>query len=254
MSHTVAIVADAQIPFHDERSLDAVYSYLRALKPDEVIINGDWLDFPGLTTKFARSAASINNLSNELDEGRYTLGELRTAVGRNASMTYLEGNHEFRVSTLVNERADGLSSLLDHELSMPNLLGLDKLRIEYRPGWRDGTAFWQRDGLTVLHGNYHGAAAARRHWEMYGSCVFSHVHKPMVFGLGNISGPHKAISTGCLCNVSGPNMPPRGGTTAQTDWLQGIVVVRFAPSGIYNMFEVGINDHTLIGLDGKEYR
>lgn len=253
MTDRVAVVADHQIPFHDEAAIGAVNAYLRVLRPDLIIINGDFMDFPSLSTKFKRNHSDRGQLAVELAEGQRQLAALRKAA-RGADIIYNEGNHELRWRTYIEERADELSPLVPNWLNLKTALEMDKYGVEFREGWDTGGALWERGGLVVTHGNWHAkGTAARSHREYYGSALFSHVHRPTMDSVsGYDGGVHIARSTGCLCNVSGPNLPPRASTTPTADSVQGFAVVDFGATR-YQVHLLEVVEGVVLGLDGKEY-
>ena len=254
MTHTVLVVADHQIPYHDAAAIEAVHKYAKVLRPDEVIINGDFMDFPQLSTKFKRDRSMRYALEDDLALGKGVLKDLRKAVGKRAVITYLEGNHELRLRSFVKEQADALEPLLDSTLTVQHLLELDSMGIGFIPGWDTGSSYWERDGLMVTHGNWHAkTTAAKSHMNYYGSVLFSHVHRPTISGETPYTGtPRLARSTGCLCAVRGHQQPPRAGTTPGSDWVQGFAVIHFGLKR-YQVHILDIVDGIVTGLDGKEY-
>ncbi len=254
MTDNVVVVADQQIPFQDDAAIGAVNKYIHALKPDEIIINGDFMDFPTLSTKWAVKSVDRGQLIPQLETGKEHLRELRR-VAKRADIVYLEGNHDMRWRSYIEARADELSPLVPEWLNLSTALEMDKLGIEYRAGWDSGDAYWERAGLVVTHGNWHAkTSAARSHREYYGSALFSHVHRPTMDGVSGFDGSvHIARSTGCLCNVSGPNMPPRASTTPTADSVQGFALIQFGKSR-YQVHLLDVIDGVVLGLDGKEYR
>ena len=253
MAYTVVVLADHQIPFHDEKAIEAVNKYMRVLKPDEVVINGDMMDFPMLSTKFRRNHTTRYALQKDIDEGKYVL-KSHTKAAPKAKFEWLEGNHELRLRSFVQEQADAFEPLLETSLALPSLLGLRELGVEWTGGWDEGSALWERDGLVITHGNWHAkTTAAKNHMQYYGSVIFSHIHRPTIYAENDYTGtPHIARSIGCLCNVRGPKQPPRAGTTPGSDWVQGLGVIYFTKNR-YQVYTPDIIDGVLIGLDGKEY-
>jgi predicted phosphodiesterase len=253
MAYTVAVLADHQIPYHDEDAIEAVNKYLHVLKPDEIVINGDFMDFPMLSTKFKRNHTTRYALQTDIDEGKYVLQSHRKAAPK-AKITWLEGNHELRLRSFVEEQADAFEPLLDTSLAIPTLFELDKYKVDWVQGWDTGNALWERDGLRITHGSWHSkSSAAKSHMGYYGSVIFAHIHRPTIYGETDYSGvPQIARSVGCLCNVSGDKQPPRAGTTPGSDWIQGFGIVHFGAKR-YQVHSLDIINGTVIGLNGKEY-
>lgn len=254
MTDTIAVVSDHQIPFHDKASIAATNKYLKALKPDGVIINGDFMDFPALSLKFKRARADKGQIAEELEEGKQQLRDLRAAVGKNSDIWFLEGNHDMRWRTYIEERADELGPLVDDWLTLTTALELDKLNIEFRTGWDTGSAIWERDGLVVTHGSWHSkTSAAKNHRDHYGSALFAHIHRPTLDAKTTHDGRVQiARSTGALCNIHGDKLPPRASNTPSTDSVQGFAVIHFGATR-YQVHLLDIVNNTVTGLDGKEY-
>ena len=254
MAYTAVVIADHQIPYHDTDAIEALNKYIHAVKPDEIVINGDFMDFPMLSTKFRRNHTTRYALQQHLDEGKYVLKSHRKAAP-NAKITLLEGNHELRLRSFVEEQADALEPLLDTALSVESLLGLDEYGVDWIPGWDTGKAIWERDGLMITHGSWHSkSSAAKSHLAYYGSTIFAHIHRPTIAAETDFFGvPKIARSVGCLCNIAGDNQPPRAGTTPGSDWVQGFAVVHFGDTR-YQVHSMDIIKGEIIGLNGKTYR
>ena len=247
----VVVMSDEQVPFQDDRAIAVVHKYIRDVQPDVIIHNGDLLDFPGLTTKFARKQANRGTLRSELDTA---IGILKTErlYAPKAKIIVLEGNHEDRVRVLVEERADGLEPLLAGELSLARLLTAAELGVEVVGGYQNGTAYWEHNGLVVTHGSSSAKNAAEVMLNQEGSVVFGHTHHEALFARTNRDGPHKAWGFGCLCNVSGPNTPPRSGHSTVVNWQQGFGIIRFGRR-CYNVYPIGITNGGFVSPEGKEY-
>lgn len=247
--HKVLIVSDWQIPRHDTKALGAVLKFAKAWQPAEIIYNGDILDFPQLTTKYERRRLVENDIRDDIREFLVWDASFRAACPR-AKRVFLPGNHEARLEKLVLERADGLEGLLAAELSLPNLLASPGL--EVRGNYLAGTAYWERGGLIVTHGDVTDLALMARDW---GSVVLGHTHREAVYTYSSRAGmsriPHKAISTGALCNI-GADAPPGSRKTEMKNWTQGFAVAWFDRAG-YQAVPITIVEGRFIGPDGVRY-
>lgn len=245
----VLITGDWQVPYQDERAFSAMAKYARAWDPDLLILNGDILDFTTLTTKFVRSRTSRSDLVADV---RVFHGLLRRLSRRD--VVYLPGNHEQRLENLVMERADALAPLLDHELSLANVLQAEQHKMRVVGSWKRGTAVWQRQGLVVTHGHVDSPATApQAMWKQYGSVVYGHLHRELQWSLTNFMGSHKTQCLGCMCNIRGEMTPPSAKETELKDWTQGFGVVYFDSRG-YTVLPVMIPEGgSFIGPDGRRY-
>ena len=98
------IIADAQIgyernietgklkPFHDRKSMDVILKILSKNFFDEIVIDGDMLDFPEAST-FAQKPEFAMTMQPALNELSWYFSELRRLAPK-AKITYLNGNHE----------------------------------------------------------------------------------------------------------------------------------------------------------------
>jgi predicted phosphodiesterase len=164
---TALIVTDAQIwvgkdqdgdthNFHDQQAIDIVHQINKDNKPDDIIVVGDFLDFPTLS-RFKQEPAYQGTINPSLDEAHKTLAQMR-ADNPNANIKLLEGNHELRLRRYVNEEANKLQGVRRANTDEPSvldlrfLLRLDELGVEYLDGYPNGR-HWLNDRLKVVHGN-----------------------------------------------------------------------------------------------------
>ena len=111
---------------------------------------------------------------------------------------YLEGNHEARVSIFLLTHADALASL--SELSLPSLLKLKELRIDYLPSDR----ILRIGNLVATHGHLlKGTCSQFPARSLYlatkTNAICGHAHRPTFYQCRSITGDvYKTYSTGCL--------------------------------------------------------
>jgi hypothetical protein len=165
----VFIIPDAQIgyyrdintmeltPFHDELAIAVMMQMLKAYKPDTVVILGDFLDCASLS-KYLQVAEFQLTLQPSLEYAYELLATIRSIVGPECKIEYLEGNHERRLSEFIARNAlaaYGLrraASLPDAwpVLSVPHLLRLDELNIRYSASYPGGQ-YWLTPKLVCTH-------------------------------------------------------------------------------------------------------
>ena len=245
---TVIVVNDMQIPFHDAAAIDCVLDVTADLNPDMVIFLGDIMDFPGLSTKFRREPKDQHNLHVELAVGRRVLQEFRGMAPR-ARMVYVEGNHEARLHNYIVELADELYEFSElGVLSIPNLLRLEELNVEYVGPY--GAAF-EHHSLVFKHGERATQFTAAAELRVEGSSGMSaHTHRGGSYFNTNRTGAHAWYENFCLCNIKGPHQPPKA-ITGTTNWQQGFSVIYFN-EGIFNVFPTVITEgHCIFG--GRVY-
>jgi hypothetical protein len=141
------LISDLQVPYHDQRAVNAVSECINDLKsPDDIVVTvGDEIDLPQI--------------------GRWTQGkggEWERTLGRDRDMTVqiladlrvdhvIRSNHTDRLFNSLESRLPGLLGL--PELTLPNFLRLPELGIEYHE-----EAFNVAPGWVVMHGDEAGVS------------------------------------------------------------------------------------------------
>lgn len=123
----VMVANDFQIPFHDEKALKLFLLFLQHEKPDWLVINGDFQDFWEIS-KYDIAPRAGKTFWEEIQMGRSILASFRRLLPQ-ARITWIEGNHEFRLRQYLIRKAQALYDLPG--LSVPELMRLDALDIEY---------------------------------------------------------------------------------------------------------------------------
>jgi hypothetical protein len=131
---TVLIIADLQIPYHDQKYVDVMEKFIAEFKPDEVGQIGDLMDQPQPSrwTK-GRAGEYADTLQADVDLTKEIVERLR--------LNWIKmGNHDERIEAYVERYAPALASLTS--LRYEELLGLDgngvalhRNPVEVAPGW-----------------------------------------------------------------------------------------------------------------------
>ena len=222
------------VPFHDRDALSIALALAKELEPELIALLGDWLDFAEWSDKFIRSPDMYNTTQPALIEAAWFLGELRLLCPR-AQIFLLEGNHEGRVTKAINKQVPYAYGITQPDtglpiLSVPNMLPLERLGIQYIGNYPDGEV-WLSDNLRAIHGNVvrnkSGATATSILENITATTVFGHVHRQelaskTVFGRDGAE-VISAFSPGCLCRVDGEVPAVHG----RMNWQQGIGVIDY---------------------------
>ena len=177
----VVIANDFQIPFHDERALSLFKLFLRRERPDWLILNGDFQDFWEISS-YDLTPRSGQEFKREIETGQKILRSLRHSLPR-ARITWIEGNHEFRMRKYLIQNARELYGLPG--VSVPDIFDLKRLKIEYAACHELATKFTDNfirvGDLYVGHWDRvskHGAYAAKVLVEEKGvSLLQGHTHR-----------------------------------------------------------------------------
>ena len=157
----VVVLSDLQIPYQDNKAVDATLDFIAEYKPDELWCVGDELDAPepsrwnkGMAGEYA------GTLQQGIDSTNEIMSEYRKALGKNKPFYIQRSNHTDRIDTYIRKYAPAFSSL--KSLEIEELLGYEKLGINYLhrmhellPGWvmahGDEGALNRAPGATALN-------------------------------------------------------------------------------------------------------
>jgi hypothetical protein len=216
-------------PFHDRKALDVMVQMIQYTKPAAIAILGDWWDLAEWSLKFFRTPEAMQTTNAALREGAWWLAQIRLAAPK-ARIVFLEGNHEARIMKLVADVAPQLFNLhgVDNVQwpvwSIPNLVDMDAMNIEYIGNYPHGEA-WMAPGFRVVHGETVRAKSGATskvvvEGTMYAE-AFGHIHRleQAVKTVDSIDGLQylHVFSPGCLCHIDG-RVP---GSKSQYNWQQG---------------------------------
>lgn len=256
--HSAVVLPDVQVgyrrdietaaldPFHDEEAIAAALRVIREVDPDLVVLLGDFLDLASFS-RFDQEAGFALTVQPAVDRATLLLAEI-AAAAPHAKMVLLEGNHDRRLQKSITNNAlaafgikRGYTAPDDWPvLSVPYLLRLDDLDIEYVGGYPAGI-FWINQRLACIHGHRvvsNGSTAARVVDDERVSVIFGHVHRVEMAHRTRrtFDGPRfsVAVSAGCLARIDGAVPSTKGSTDVfgravptVENWTQGVVVVTY---------------------------
>lgn len=218
-------------PFHDRLAWDLCVQLAEHIQPDDIIILGDMLDLPEWSDKFVRSPEFVLITQPSIVELSWWLSKLRKAAP-DSIINYIEGNHEQRLLRAININLPYAFNLIavgdsNPALSIPNLLDLDTLNIEYLGNYPKDIV-WLNNNLACIHGDIartrSGATAKVLAGDLRYSVIYGHIHRQeMVSETKNsYEGPksNKAFSPGSICRIDGIVPPGK-----ILNWQQGTCVV-----------------------------
>jgi len=245
-------------PLHDLRAISIATEIIKDIKPDRIIMLGDMLDLPDWSTHFVRSPEFYFTTQPSLDYVASWISDLRPYCDE---MVYIEGNHEKRmIDSIVQNtiQAYGIKPANEPKsapiISVPYLLGLDKLDVQYVGNYPHGE-FYINNNLVCIHGNKVGAKSGQSVMKLLDSprisIIQGHVHRlemahktVWTHGKPKI---YQAISCGTLCRIDG--VVPGGGT--RYNWQQGVGIVEYTDED-FQIDTIGIYEGKSI-FRGKQY-
>lgn len=232
-------------PFHDEQAMAAAMLVVADVQPDLVILLGDVLDLPEFS-RHAQEAAFAGTTQAALDRAHAWIAEIR-ANAPTAEIRMLEGNHDRRLENMIIKNAAaafGIQVANRPEswpvMSIPNLLHLDSLGVEYIQGYPAGITYINSN-LAVIHGHKvrsGGSTAAAVIASERQSVIFGHIHRIELQHrtMQTFDGQRTnfAASPGCLSRIDGAVPSVKGSTdvygrpvNSSEDWQHGCAVVSY---------------------------
>lgn len=266
---TAIILPDMQAPYEDPEALNIAYQIIRDTQPNEVIMNGDNLDFD-IFSRFVGDGG-VESLNDSVNRVHKIMANLR-ANAPDARITWLEGNHEMRLRKMLMQNAKDLLGVKQagsnaNVLSIPYLLNLAGLEVEYISGY-PANQYWVHPSLRVIHGNIvrsngNTAAAVAKNSDV--STIFGHVHRRESYSRTvntyNMGKVITAASFGCLAKVSGEVPSYHNGITEDGEpveyfenWQQGIGLISWQGES-HDIQQVNIDTHNDYStrLNGRIY-
>lgn len=168
-------IADLQVPYHDPKAIDLTFNYLNKAGIDHLIINGDLVDFYGLSS-FEKDPRE-RKFKHEYDAILAMLLYIKQAFPGIPIYYNLDANHEFRYARFMRTKAPEFFGLEIFELE--ELLMLDKFGYQYIRH-HDHIRFGK---LPIIHGDTvfsrgSGVSPARTLWmRTKTNMIASHVHR-----------------------------------------------------------------------------
>jgi metallophosphoesterase superfamily enzyme len=233
------------IPFHDRRALSVVAKIISLYPFDQIVFLGDNLDMADWSDKFARTPDFEQLTQPAIEELAWWLGLYRHANSE-TDMTYLEGNHEKRQEIMVSKHLPqafhlknvGGTSIFS-SWSIPSLLGLEDLSIEWVGNYPDGSV-WLSDTLVAVHGD--SLSAQKIVESTDASVVFGHLHR---FDQASKTRFHRgvpkiftALCPGFLGKLDGA-VP---GSKKNQNWSQGLALAYYTDEEPPTIVHIPVRD------------
>lgn len=245
-------------PFHDRRVLDLALQIAESEQIDHISFGGDCLDLSEWSDKYTPEPEFYWTTQPSLIEWAWWLHQFRKAKPT-AEIKEMEGNHDERMPRLIVAgmrqayRLKPVDELaLPPSLSVPRLLALHDLGIEYVGGYPDN-GYWLNKNVYITHGDIvrgapGGTANAFTQRQAF-TTVFGHVHRRehVARRLSTNAGDlvYSAFCPGCACHIDG-RVP---GSTSKSQWQQGIAIVEYTDRD-ENIIPIGISEGRMV-YNGK---
>jgi len=229
--------SDIHWPYHNQLAYKLFLKYLGISRPDRVIIGGDGIDNYQVS-KYGKDVTKLLTVQSDLDVARNEIINLRN-VTPNSTIDYIQGNHELRMKLYLQSKAIELASL--RSLSIPSLLELDKVEVNYFEGPK-----WLKIGdLNIGHGHElnvsGGVGLCQKIFNKFGVNYLGghfHVFDSHIRRSISDSGPYGYNYV--LINAGMLDMDVD--YTLYPNWVTGFTEVHFNKSGKFEYWQVQIKE------------
>lgn len=201
----VAVLSDIHIPYHNIEALTVALDYIKKQKPDCLLLNGDALDFFGLS-RYSKDPKK-RNFAFELDTWKAMFEVFQREL--KCPIVYKLGNHEERYENFLWQKAGELVGVDEFEIA--NLL---KARANGIEVIKDKQII-KAGGLNIAHGHeFTGGGFAPVNvarglfLRAKTSAMQGHNHQTSEHTESDMDGKITTTwSTGCLCELHPQYMP-----------------------------------------------
>ena len=195
-----AIISDIHVPHHDMEAVETCLGYLEKIQPDHIVINGDGIDFSGIS-RFV-TPLTARKTRTDAEAYRQFLEHLRDTFP-NTRIIHKDGNHEKRWYRFLLDSAREIADF--DELQLDSVLKFDDYGIEYVHDQQPV----QVGKLLAFHGHERpqgitapvNPARGLFLWAK-GNVIAGHYHQTSEHSERDIMGGHIGCwSVGCLCRL-----------------------------------------------------
>lgn len=218
----------------------AFVKFIKLLKPELVIYNGDALDAPTISRFLPIGWEYMPSVSAELATGKERMGEIEDAAGE-AETIWTLGNHDARFETRLADK-------------VPEYKGVPGIHLrDHFPNW---TSAWEVEingKVNVKHRFSGGMHAIYQNMIKSGRSMFTgHLHSLQVAAFTDDNGTRFAADTGMLANPKGPQFI--GYTESNPlNWREGFIVLTFDGSKLRWPEPVYATGPNTVVFRGKTY-
>jgi metallophosphoesterase superfamily enzyme len=233
----IVVLSDLHLPFTDPAALQLAVKICEYVAPDIVILNGDIVDFHGISL-FFRLPDRRAGFRREIEVDRELLHQILQVLPQRPTY-WIEGNHEHRMEVHLMTRSPELYGL--DVLQLPSLLCVED-KVHYLRRATVPASRVERVSpeigvghLTIAHGDMWRSGAntiliARTLFlRLQVQALIGHWHRNDVWEQTGYDGKVKGFwVSGCLCY-------PRPEYDAGRHWGQGMAVVDVYPDGMFRV-------------------
>lgn len=237
----ILIIPDTHCPYHDKKAWRILEKSADKIKPDHVIILGDFADFYSVSSH-SKNPERAFKLEEEISETIKLLKVVKSFGAKNN--IFIAGNHEDRLTRYLQDKAPELFPLT----GIPSVLKLKELGYKYIPYKRE----YKLGKVNFTHDLGKAGVSAHRQavTEFRESAVIGHTHRMSYEITGTAGGKsHVGAMFGWLGNFE--EVDYMHNAVSKAHWSHGFGLGYFTPkNGFIYLTPVPIIKYTCI-VEGK---
>jgi Icc-related predicted phosphoesterase len=237
----ILLIPDTHVPYHDRKAFELVLKVGKVLKPQHVIVGGDFIDNYSVSSHDKNPNRALK-LKEEVEETIKELKRIKDIGAKNN--VFLGGNHEDRLERYLMQKAPELYNII----STPKILELDKMGFKYVPYKQ--TYKIGKLGTTHDLGKAGRTAHLKALDDYQNNIAIFHTHRIGYAIEGDVEGNrHVGAMLGWLGDVNAVDYKHRA--MAQKEWALGFGIAYLNPkTGVVYLTPVPIIEYTCL-IEGK---
>lgn len=172
-----------------KKTVAAVKAATKDFKPHIKIFGGDLVDARPLR----KGASQEERAEGMVHDWRAGIGFLHDWQPTHA----LLGNHDKRIYDLASA-SRGIETEYAYKGTQELERAFAKINCHWLPYHKRSVLKF--GNLSFLHGFFHGVNATRQHSNVYGNCIFGHIHAVDFYSAPSVE-RRRAMSAGCMCSL-----------------------------------------------------
>lgn len=235
------VCSDFHAPYQHRPAIKLLRNFINDFKPDEIIFNGDMLNYAPYSSHGKRkNEVSNESVQNDTVEAIITLDTILCDT-KIKTKIWIDGNHDNWQDEYFTQNPD----FYDDSIHRYNRMQLNKRGFEkpipYKKVYKSGKLYF-------THGWRAGVQAVRSHLiqDYKSNFVMGHIHKSDTATSSNIKGNIiQGYSTGCMCKLDFKY-------ACHPTSNHGFGVYYVLPSGQFTFYNIVIINNSFI-FEGSEY-
>lgn len=237
--YRIGVLNDVHGPWNDEKATKLCLDVLKDIEVDEIILNGDILDFYNINAHGPKHPDIRQNLDDEIDWGIEFFSNLRKQFP-DIPILFIFGNHEWRLGRFIMNNCPTFWNMLRLE----KMLNLESLNIRYIP-YNDA----HRIGKTKLFVQHsppsysENAAMTSLKKKLNGSFIYGCTHRLDYAVKTDVFGEYQEVfMNGWLGSTTATNEHKKvyGYAKGHENWQQGFSIVTITECNQYDVQQVKI--------------